>query len=66
MFVDWEHLIALVQDRSDNATLPAGNPLPEPEAGTELLEPVEMPETAGTDPLPGGLLTPAGGDPFSV
>ena len=66
MFVDWEHLIALVQARTDNAALRAANPPPELESGTGEIEPVEMTGTAGADPSPGGLLAPTGGDPFSA
>lgn len=66
MLVDWEHLIALVQARADNAALLTANPVPESEAATGEIESVEMTRTAGADTSPGGLLAPVGADPFSL
>ena len=66
MFVDWEHLIALVQARADNAALLAVDAVAEPEAATGEIEPVEMTGTAAANATPGGLLAPVGSDPFSV
>lgn len=56
MNVDWEKLIAFLQECPDRAALLAANPLLEPEAGTEALKSVEPPNTTDVDPSQGDLL----------